>query len=63
MDAKAAVQQRFTVFDPVIDERTMRLLVAAESSAFGPGGINLLRHSFHGDWNYEIHPRGEKVIS
>ncbi|MEX6431071.1 ISAzo13-like element transposase-related protein, partial [Ferrimicrobium acidiphilum] len=20
--------------------------------------INLVRHSFHGEWNYSIHPRG-----
>lgn len=25
--------------------------------------INLLRDLFHGEWNYQIRPRGEKVIS
>ena len=33
MDALAAVRQRFAALEPVIDERTRRLLVAAESSA------------------------------
>ena len=42
MDVLAAVRQRFAVLDPVIDERTRRLLVAAESSALGPGGISIV---------------------
>lgn len=42
MDAVAAVRQRFAALDPVIDERTRRLLVAAESSALGPGGISIV---------------------
>ena len=25
--------------------------------------IDLRRDTFHGEWNYEIHPRSEKVIS
>jgi transposase len=42
MDALAAVRQRFAALDPVIDERTRRLLVAAESKALGPGGISIV---------------------
>lgn len=42
MDALAAIRQRFAALDPVIDERTRRLLVAAESSALGPGGISVV---------------------
>ena len=42
MDALAGVQQRFAALEPVIDERTRRLLVAAESSALGPGGISIV---------------------
>ena len=42
MDALAALRQRFTTLDPVIDERTRRLLVAAESSALGAGGISIV---------------------
>ena len=42
MDALGAVQQRFATLEPVIDERTRRLLVAAESAALGPGGISIL---------------------
>ena len=42
MDALAAVRQRFAALEPVIDERTRRLLVAAESSAWGPGGISIV---------------------
>ena len=42
MDALVAVRQRFAALEPVIDERTRRLLVAAESSALGPGGISIV---------------------
>lgn len=42
MDSIAAVRQRFAVLDPVIDERTRRLLVAAESNALGTGGISIV---------------------
>jgi len=42
MDALTAVRQRFAALDPVIDERTRRLLVAAESSALGAGGISIV---------------------
>jgi len=40
MDSLAAVRQRFTVLEPVLDEKSRRLLVAAESKAWGPGGIS-----------------------
>ena len=42
MDATAGVRQRFTALECVIDERTRRLLVAAESKAWGPGGISVV---------------------
>ena len=42
MDAVAGVRQRFASLSAVIDERTRRLLVAAESSAWGPGGISVV---------------------
>src|SRR5579872_1538610 len=40
MDSLAAVRQRFTVLESVLDEKSRRLLVAAESKAWGPGGIS-----------------------
>jgi transposase len=40
MDGIAGVRQRFTVLEPVLDEKSRRLLVAAESKAWGPGGIS-----------------------
>lgn len=40
MDALAGVRQRFTVLEQVLDEKSRRLLVAAESKAWGPGGIS-----------------------
>lgn len=40
MDALAGVRRRFTVLEQVLDEKSRRLLVAAESKALGPGGIS-----------------------
>jgi transposase len=40
MDALAGVRRRFTVLEQVLDEKSRRLLVAAESKAFGTGGIS-----------------------
>ena len=40
MDRVAEVRQRFTALEPVLDEKSRRLLVAAESKAWGPGGIS-----------------------
>lgn len=40
MDALAGVRRRFTALEQVLDERSRRLLVAAESKAFGAGGIS-----------------------
>ena len=40
MDSLAGVRQRFAVLEPVLDEKSRRLLVAAESKAWGPGGIS-----------------------
>ncbi|MDZ4799882.1 MAG: ISAzo13 family transposase [Bryobacteraceae bacterium] len=42
MDGIAGVRQRFAALESVIDERTRRLLVAAESSAWGAGGISVV---------------------
>lgn len=40
MDRLAEVRQRFTVLEAVLDEKSRRLLVAAESKAWGAGGIS-----------------------
>ncbi len=40
MAGLAGVRQRFTVLAAVLDEKSRRLLVAAESKAWGPGGIS-----------------------
>ena len=40
MDALAGVRRRFTVLEQVLDEKSRRLLVAAESKALGRGGIS-----------------------
>jgi transposase len=42
MDRLAEVRQRFTVLDAVLDEKSRRLLVAAESKAWGAGGISAI---------------------
>jgi len=42
MDSLAGVRQRFAVLEPVLDEKSRRLLVAAESKAWGPGGISAI---------------------
>src|SRR5271168_578315 len=40
MDRLAEVRQRFIALEPVLDEKSRRLLVAAESKAWGVGGIS-----------------------
>jgi transposase len=40
MDRVAGVRQRFTALAPVLDEKSRRLLAAAESKAWGPGGVS-----------------------
>jgi transposase len=40
MDSAAGVRERFTCLEPVLDEKSRRLLVAAESKAWGSGGIS-----------------------
>ena len=40
MDALAGVQKRYAALGRVLDERSRRLLVAAESAAWGGGGIS-----------------------
>jgi len=42
MDGRAGVRQRFTALEPVLDEKSRRLLVAAESKAWGLGGISVV---------------------
>jgi transposase len=42
MDRLAEVRQRFSVLEPVLDEKSRRLLVAAESKAWGVGGISAI---------------------
>jgi hypothetical protein len=40
MDGLAGVRRRFAAVGKVLDERSRRLLVAAESKVWGPGGIS-----------------------
>src|SRR5271157_4642578 len=40
MDDSAGVRDRFRFLEAVLDERSRRLLAAAESKAWGPGGIS-----------------------
>ncbi len=42
MDSLDAVRQRFATLEKVLDERSRRLLVAAECKTWGPGGISLV---------------------
>jgi transposase len=42
MDRLAEVRQRFVALEPVLDEKSRRLLVAAESKAWGAGGISAI---------------------
>jgi len=40
MDDSASVRERFRFLEAVLDERSRRLLAAAESKVWGPGGIS-----------------------
>ena len=40
MDSSTGVRERFAALEPVLDEKSRRLLAAAESKAWGPGGIS-----------------------
>ncbi|MGH9719420.1 MAG: ISAzo13 family transposase, partial [Bryobacteraceae bacterium] len=40
MDGFAGVRQRFAALKPVLDEKSRRMLVAAETKVWGPGGIS-----------------------
>ena len=42
MDSLAGVRDRFTALEQVLDEKSRRLLVAAESKAWGRGGISVV---------------------
>jgi hypothetical protein len=42
MDDSAGVRDRFKSLEAVLDERSRRLLAAAESKAWGPGGISVV---------------------
>lgn len=45
MDNLAGVRQRFAALAPVLDEKSRRLLAAAESKAWGRGGISAVSNS------------------
>ena len=45
MDDSAGVRNRFRLLEAVLDERSRRLLAAAESKAWGPGGISVVSRS------------------
>src|SRR5664279_868901 len=45
MDRLGEVRVRFTALESVLDEKSRRLLVAAESKAWGPGGISAVSKS------------------
>jgi len=40
MDNSAGVRDRFRFLEPVLDERSRRMLAAAESKVWGSGGIS-----------------------
>ena len=42
MDRLAEVRERFITLEPVLDEKSRRMLVAAESKAWGSGGISAI---------------------
>jgi transposase len=42
MDRLAEVRERFRVLEPVLDEKSRRMLVAAESKTWGVGGISAI---------------------
>lgn len=42
MDSLAAVHERFSTLEKILDERSRRLLAAAESKAWGRGGISVV---------------------
>lgn len=42
MDRLAEVRERFRVLEPVLDEKSRRMLVAAESKTWGIGGISAI---------------------
>jgi transposase len=42
MDRLAEVRQRFISLQPVLDEKSRRMLIAAESKAWGAGGISAI---------------------
>ncbi len=53
-------------------KKGLKVHAAIDDSSYPPGAkvsnsamqeIHLLRDPFHGEWNYEIHPRGGNVIS
>ena len=45
MDALAGVRARFQALEKVLDEKSRRLLVAAESRSWGPGGVSSIAHA------------------
>ena len=45
MDGLAGVRQRFTALEQVLDEKSRRLLAAAESKVWGAGGISAVSNA------------------
>jgi len=51
------IKKRFCALSRLPDERSRRLVAAAEIDDKELAGIRLKRDRFHSDWNYEIHLR------
>ena len=64
-----SLRRKFSDLWPLLDERSRRLMAANEARSLGYGGISSVRracglsrkaiakrNTFHGDWNYTIHP-------
>jgi hypothetical protein len=64
MEEQSGIRRRHEILQPLLDERSRRLVLAAEAAALGRGGIaavaraelNIHRDEFHGEWNYTILP-------
>ena len=54
-----SISQKFRAILADLDERGNRRWAAAEAISLGRGGI--VRNKFHGEWNYEIHPKTPQI--
>ena len=61
MDNSAGVRDRFRFLEAVLDERSRRLLAAAESKAWGPGGISAVSRAT--GMSRQVIRRGLKELS